>query len=152
MKPTSGTQILNIDTSDARYSGGYRYNGDSPATAQDMDFSVDGYRSGGRDYVASNGSVVFDASESIDTTANNSGAVDANIASTSSDDYIYNVSAIAKDNTNLLINTKSRSDSEAIPFLTEEIENSALLDDKEFLFVGSTNGTASTIVTADMPS
>jgi hypothetical protein len=152
IRATAGNLGLNVDTTDNHYSGGYRYNTDTSIPAQDLDFSVDGYRAGGRDYVASNGSIIFDASESIDTTGNTAAVVDDNIATTSSDDYVYNVSAIAKDNTQLLINTKSHSAGEAIPFLRTEIENSALLDDKEFMFVGSTNGTASTFVSADMPA
>jgi hypothetical protein len=138
-------------TANDRYSAGNQYTGDTSNTTQDVDFVVSGYRSGGRDYIASDGNVVFDASESIDISANTSSAIDANIASTSSDDYVYNVSAVAKDNVPLLTNTKSHSASETIPFLTTEIEDAGLLNDKEFMFVGSTNAAASSIVTTDMP-
>jgi hypothetical protein len=151
VKPTSGTLYLNVMTANDRYSAGNQYTGDTSNTTQDVDFVVSGYRSGGRDYIASDGNVVFDASESIDISANTSSAIDANIASTSSDDYVYNVSAVAKDNVPLLTNTKSHSASETIPFLTTEIEDAGLLNDKEFMFVGSTNAAASSIVTTDMP-
>jgi hypothetical protein len=151
IKPTSGTLALIGSTTDY-YSGGVVYSNDTPTASQDLGFSAFSYATGGRDYVASNGSVVFDASDSIDTTVNSSSRLDTSVSTTSADDYVYNVHAIAKDNAQLLVSTKSRSESEVTPFLTTEIENSSLLDDREFMFVGSTSAAATSIVNTDMPA
>ena len=150
IRPTTNTLAL-YDTGTSYYSGGDEYSGDTIATAKDLGFVAYSYPTGGRDYLASNGSPIFKASESIDTTVNNAGVLNTTLASTASDDYVYTVSAIAKDNSQLLINTKTRSEAEAIPFLTTEIENSSLLDDKEFMFIGSTNAAVTSIVNTDMP-
>lgn len=150
IRPTANTLALQ-DTSINNYSGGDEYSADVINTARDVGFVAYSYATGGRDYVASNGSPVFKASESVDTKANNTGKLNTSPASTASDDYVYTVSAIAKDNSQLLINTKTRSESEVIPFLTTEIENSSLLDDKEFMFIGATNAAVTSIVNTDMP-
>jgi hypothetical protein len=153
VRPASGNLILSIDNANTHYMLGSMYTADTNNTTQDLNFSVDAFATTGRDYVASNGSVVFDASEGIDTGTDNSGLINPIVVTSSNDDYVYNVSAIAKDNSQLLVNTKSRSESEAIPFLTTEIENSALLDDKEFMFVGSNNAPtgSSSINSTEMP-
>jgi hypothetical protein len=153
VKAASGTLVMLVDTTNTGYASGNQYTGDTSNTTQDIHFVLHQYRTGGRDYVASNGTVVFDASESIDTTANSSAIVNSNLATTASDDYVYNVHAIAKDNAQLLVNTKSRAESEVTPFLTTEIENTALLDEREFMFVGSTNAAVNNaFVQTDMPA
>jgi hypothetical protein len=151
VKPTANSLYVRSETGDATYASGTMYVQDALQSGVDMIFSVDGFTTDGRDYVASSGHAVFDASESTDTTANSAGIIASMLATTDSDDYVYNVHAIAKDNTNLLINTKSHSASEVIPFLTTEIEDAGLLNDKEFMFVGATNAAASSIVQTDMP-
>jgi hypothetical protein len=154
VRPVSGNLVLSIDTANTHYMLGNMYTGDTNNTTQDLNFAVDSFAPTGRDYVASNGSVVFDASESIDTLTDSSGVINPIVTASSGDDYVYNIHAIAKDNTQILVNTQSRSEGEAIPFLTTRIENAALLDDKEYMFVASNNtstGSAS-INTNEMPT
>jgi hypothetical protein len=153
IKPSSGNLILDVDTTNNHYAGGNQYTGDTSNTTQDIEFVMNSYKAGGRDYVASNGSVVFDASDSIDTAVNSSASINSNITTSANDDYIYNVAAIAKDNVQLLINTKSTAQGETTPLLTTEMETTGLLDDKEFMFVGSNNTAtgSSSISTTELP-
>jgi hypothetical protein len=151
IRPVGGNLVLQTDTGNTTYANGIRYTTDTAVAAEDLIFSIDGYGTAGRDYVASNGSVVWDASESTDTTVNTAGIINTNVADTAADDYVYHVAAIAKDNVNVLLNTVSQSQGEVTPFLSTEVENTSLLDDKEFMFVGATSAVATPLVMTDMP-
>jgi len=82
-------------------------------------------------YVNSAGTVVFNLTEAA-------GA------------YNNDIAAIAKDNAQILVNTKAKS-SNTDAMVTIEVESTNLLDDKEFMFWGNNDG-ALTISTSDMPT
>lgn len=95
-----------------------------------------------------NGTVlaVFDSSVSADINANDSG----NITTGQTDDYVYDVAGVMKDNVNVLLNTKATSSS-TDDSLVVELENTGLLDNQEFLFWANNNDTV-TYTTTDMPT
>jgi hypothetical protein len=85
VKPAANTLVLDVDTTNNHYAGGSQYTGDTNNTTQDVDFSVDGFRTGGRDYVASRMAMWFLMHQIVSTPpANSSSVINNNIASTSS--------------------------------------------------------------------
>jgi hypothetical protein len=107
----------------------------------------------GTDYVtkSANGTLfaTFDASQSVDIAVNNGGLIANTISNSTADDYVYDITMIGKDNTNLLYNYKASSQS-LDESLVIEAESPSLIDNQEFIYWANNNA-STTYTTSDLP-